>query len=263
MTPVDSVTIKGNRSGKKTGGRAIRNFLLALVLLLLLIEWIIYVRQVNSSKKKQFLAVRCLLFLIIILAMAGVSVTKKQKKTETIFLMDVSDSMSGNQEELEEYIRKTVSEMPEKNLCGVVAFGKDMAVDQFLSDKKVFSRFTVQPVTTATNIEKAVQSATSMFDEGVTKRLVLITDGSENEGNMNLCATALKGNEVELYAVSMEDSIGTNSEVYIDELSAPNVIHVGDHYNISVSVTSNVETDAVLSLYAGRNLKGQRGNSPE
>ncbi len=258
VTPVDSVEKKGKQSRKKTGGRAIRNFLLAAVILLLIIEWIVYIKQVNSSRKKQFLAVRCLLFLTVILAMAGVSVTKKQKKTETIFLVDVSDSMSGHQEELETYIRKMVGEMPEKNLCGVVAFGKDTAVDQFLSDKKIFSRFTTHPVTTATNIEKAVQSAASMFDEGVSKRLVLVTDGSENEGNMNLCATVLKGNEVELCAVSMEDSIGTSSEVYIDNLSAPNIIHVGDHYNVSVSVTSNVETDAVLSLYAGRNLKGQQ-----
>lgn len=258
VTPVDSVVIKGSQSKKKTGGRAIRNFLLAAVILLLIIEWIVYTRQVNSSKKKQYLAVRCLLLLTVILAMAGVSITKKQKKTETIFLVDVSDSMSGNTEELEEYLRNMVNEMPEKNLCGVVAFGKDTAVDQFLSDKKIFSRFTVHPVTTATNIEKAVQSASSMFDEGVGKRLVLITDGSENEGNMSLSATLLKGNEVELYAVCMEDSIGTNSEAYINDLSAPNVIHAGDHYNVTVSVTSNVETDALLSLYLGRNLKGQQ-----
>lgn len=258
VNPVDSVTIQGSLSKKKTGGRAIRNFLLAAVIVLLIVEWIVYIKQVHSSKKKQFLAVRCLLFLAIILAMAGVSVTKKQKKTETIFLVDVSDSMSGNLEELEEYLKRMVGEMPEKNLCGVVAFGKDTAVDQFLSDKKIFSEFTVHPVTTATNIEKAVQSASSMFDEGVSKRLILITDGSENEGNMSLSATMLKGNGVELYTISMEDSISTNSEVYIDDLSAPSVIHVGDHYNVTVSITSNVETDALLSLYAGRNLKGQQ-----
>lgn len=258
VTPVDSVTMQGSNTRKKTGGRAIRNILLAIVVLLLIVEWIVYIRQVNSSKKKQFLVVRCLLLFTIILAMAGVSVTKKQKKTETIFLVDVSDSMSGRLEEVEEYLKKMVSEMPEKNLCGVVAFGKDTAVDQFVSDKKIFSEFTVQPVTTATNIEKAVQTASSMFDEGVGKHLVLITDGSENEGNMNLSATLLKGNDVELYAVSVEDSIGTNSEVYIADLSAPDVIHVGDHYNITVSVMSNIETEAVLSLYAGRNLKGQQ-----
>ena len=258
VTPVDSVTIEGSNSKKKTGGRAIRNFLLVVVILLLIIEWIVYIRQVNSSKKKQFLVVRCLLLLAIVLAMVGVSVTKKQKKTETIFLVDVSDSMSGSLEEVEEYLKKMVNEMPEKNLCGIVAFGKDTAVDQFISDKKIFSEFTVQPVTTATNIEKAVQTAISMFDEGVGKHLVLITDGSENEGDMSLSATMLKGNDVELFAVSMEDTIGTNCEVYIEDLSAPGVIHVGDHYNVTVSVMTNIETDATLSLYAGRNLKGQQ-----
>lgn len=258
VTPVAKTEVTGKGIAKKTGGRALRNIILVCVILLLVIEWIVYVKQVNSSKKKQFLVVRVLLLLVIILAMAGVSVSKKQKKSETIFLVDVSESMSGNVEQIEKYLQKTIQDMPEKNLCSVVAFGKDTAVDQFLSEKKIFSSFTVAPVTTATNIEKAVQNASSMFDEGVSKRLVLLTDGNENEGNMSLAAAALKGSDVELYAISMEDCIGSSKEVYIDGLDVPSVVHVGDHYNVTVSVTCNVETNAVLSIYAGRTLKGQQ-----
>ncbi len=258
VIPVNTVVIEGSQKEKKTGGRAIRNLLLIAAIVFLLIEWIVYMVQVHSTKKKQYFAIRCIVLLAIVLAMAGVSVSKKQRRSETIFLVDVSDSMSGNRKELEAYLQKEVSEMPEKNLCGVVAFGKDTAVDQFLTDRKIFSEFTVNPVTTATNIEKAVQTACSMFDEGVTKRLVLVTDGSENEGSMSLSAATIKGSDVELYAVTMKDCIGGSSEVYIDGLTAPRVIHVGDHYNVTVSVTSNVETDAQLSLYAGRNLKGQQ-----
>jgi len=258
VTPVDSVIVEGSKDNKKTGGRAIRNLLLILAILLLIVEWIVYVLQVNSNKKKQFLAVRLIVLLAVILAMAGVSVSKKQKKAETIFLVDVSDSMSGNLDDVESYLRAAISEMPDKNMAGIVAFGKDTAVDQFLTDKKIFTEFTTEPVTIATNIEKAVNAACSMFDEGVTKRLVLITDGSENEGSMNLAATTLKGREIELYTIGMEDSIGGNSEVYIDGLDAPLVIHVGDHYNITVCVKSNVETDATLSLFAGRTAKGQQ-----
>lgn len=258
VTPVDSVLIEGSKDNKKTGGRAIRNLLLILALLLLVIEWIVYVCQVNSAKKRQFLVVRLMVLLAVVLAMAGVSVPKKQKKAETIFLVDVSDSMSGNTDIVETYLQQTIEAMPERNLAGIVAFGKDTAVDQFLSDKKLFQEFTSQPVTIATNIEKAINAACSMFDEGVTKRLILITDGSENEGSMNLAAITLQGREVELYTIAMEDSISGNSEVYIDGLKAPTVIHVGDHYNVTVSVTSNVETDAILSLYAGRTAKGQQ-----
>ena len=258
VVPVDGVTKDGTKNNKKTGGRAVRNLILMLVILLFAMEWIIYAKQVNSNKKKQFLVVRGLVILTVILAMAGISVTKKQKKSETIFLVDVSESMSGNLAEIQQYLKKTLEEMPEKNLYGIVAFGKDTAVEQFLSDERVFSEFTSNPVTTATNIEKAVQKAGSMFDEGVSKRLVLITDGMENEGNMSLAASKLKGNEVELYTIAMEDCIGSDSEVYIANLLAPAVIHVGDHYNVTVEVESNVETDAILSLYAGRSLKGQQ-----
>lgn len=258
VTPVDSVVVEGSKDLKRTGGRALRNLLLVLAILLLLVEWIVYVLQVHSNKKKQFLVVRLIVLLVVILAMAGVSVSKKQKKAETIFLVDVSDSMSGNIETMEQYLQQAVEQMPDKNMVGIVAFGKDTAVDQFLTEEKSFSKFTTEPVSIATNIEKAVNTACSMFDEGVTKRLVLITDGSENEGSMNLAATTLKGRDVELYTIAMEDSIGGNSEVYIDRLEAPNVIHVGDHYNVTVSVTSNVETDATLSLFAGRASKGQQ-----
>ena len=258
VIPVERVEIAGNQTGIRAGGRTIRNFLLILALFLLLIEWIVYVRQVYSAKKKQFLAVRLLVLVLVILAMAGVSVSQKQKRTETIFLVDISDSMKDNLEDMEQYLRQTVSDMPEKNYVGIVAFGKDTAVDQFLSDKKIFSGFTAAPVTTATNIERAVTAAVSMFDEGVAKRLVLITDGAENEGSMSLAAATLKGSDVELLSIGMEDSISGNSEVYIDGLTVPSVIHAGDHYNVTVSVTSNVETDVLLSLYAGRTMKGQQ-----
>ncbi len=258
VTPVEAAEVEGSLKGLKGGGRAIRNLLLMLVILLLLVEWLVYIRQAYSSKKKQFLAVRILVLLAVILAMAGISVSKKQNRTETIFLVDVSDSMKDHFEDLEQYLQQTISDMPEKNYAGIVAFGKDTAVEQFLTDEKIFSGFTAKTVTTATNIEQAAVSAASMFDEGAAKRLVLITDGAENEGNMSLGAAVLKNSDVELLSIPLEDSISSHNEVYIDGLKVPRVIHAGDHYNVEVSVSSNVETDGALSLFQGRNMKGQQ-----
>lgn len=258
VEPMEDMTINGDLEIAKTGGRGIRNLLLILVLLLLVIEWIVYIRQVNTSKKKQFLFVRMVLMLVIICAMAGLSFTKKQIKNETIFLVDVSDSMSGNVQDIENYLKRTIADMPEHNKAGVVVFGKDTIVDQFVSEQKVFSTFGVTPVTTATNIEKAVQNACSMFNDDVSKQLILITDGSENEGSMSNAASMIKGKNISLFTIALDDCISSQHEVYVDGLEVPSVVHVGDHYNITVCVTSNVETDAKISLYAGRNLKGQQ-----
>ena len=258
VNAVDAVTLNGSQGKAKTGTRAIRNMVLIVVLLLLAVEWLVYQKQVYSKRKWQYFAVRMLVVLCIVLAMLGLKGVNYQKKTQTIFLVDVSDSMAGNKKTLEDYLNNMISVMPEKNEVGIVAFGRDTAIETFLSSEQDFSAFTANPVTTSTNIQNAVLTASSMFDEGVTKRLVLITDGSENEGDMTLSATTLKASEVELLTLQMEDSIGKNPEVYIEQLTTPEVIHVGEHYNVTVSVRSNIETDAQLSLYEGRTAKAQQ-----
>lgn len=258
VIPIEAVKAEGVLDKTKTGGRAIRNILLVIAIIILIIEWIIYHIQVHSGKKKQFLVVRGILLGLIILAIAGISVTKRQRKVETIFLVDVSDSMSGNLTEVENYLKTGMGMMPKNNTAGVVLFGKDTAVEQFISDSREFYGITAAPITTATNIESGITSACSMFRDGVTKRLILITDGCENEGSMQLAVSNMKNSDVELLVLPFTDSVSGNSEVYIDGLETPSVIHEGDHYNISVSVKSNVETDAVLSLYSGRISKGQK-----
>nr|MDE5966775.1 VWA domain-containing protein [Lachnospiraceae bacterium] len=46
-------------------------------------------------------------------------------------------------------------------------------------------------------------------------------------------------------------------EVYVDNLTVPDTIRIGDQYAITVTIISNVETEAKLSLFSGRTLKGE------
>ncbi|MCC8168036.1 MAG: VWA domain-containing protein, partial [Clostridiales bacterium] len=215
VTPAEEGIVSDGGELVRSGGRSLRNLILLLAIALLVVEWIIYVRQVHTSKKRQFLVVRICVLACVVLAMAGISVTVTMQKAQTVFLVDVSDSMSGNLSEVEDYLQQTISEMPDKNSSAIVLFGKDTAVEEFMTDTKTFSKFTTTPVTSSTDIQNAVETACSMFDEGVTKRLVLITDGSENEGSMSLAASVVTAGEVELEVISMEDSISDGSEVYV------------------------------------------------
>ncbi|MBE5925325.1 MAG: VWA domain-containing protein [Lachnospiraceae bacterium] len=258
VTPISDASSKGILDKTKTGGRAIRNLLLMLAFIILVIEWIVYYKQVHSSKKKQYLVIRAILLGLIALSIAGISVTGRHKRIETIFLVDVSDSMSGNIDDVEKYLKENLKKMPKKNNCAVVLFGKNTLVEQFMSGTKDFFGIESMPTTTATNIENAITSACSMFKDGATKRLILITDGCENEGNINLAAANVANNDVKLYSIEMENSVTGSEEVYIDGLDTPSVIHAGDHYNVTVTVMSNVETDATLFLYSGRISKGQK-----
>ncbi|MGN0483045.1 MAG: VWA domain-containing protein [Lachnospiraceae bacterium] len=249
---------RDSKTAAKIGTYSLQKWILVLVMLLLIVEWVVYTRQIFSGKKRQYLVIRFLLLGVLVLAMADLTIPKKQAKNETIFLVDVSDSMKSNRDEMETYLKQTIDSMPKKNSCGVVLFGKDSQVEQFLTEEPNFYGLSTQPITTATNIEKAVQSAGSLFDEGVQKHLVLLTDGSENAGNMSLAAAGLKEADVSLSVLKYDDTISSNPEVYIDNVKVPDVIHTGDRYTVSVSMTSNVETNATLSLYFGRNLQEQK-----
>jgi uncharacterized membrane protein len=258
VTAVDDSSQEFSGILKYTNEKSLRNILLVAVLILLVIEWIIYIRQVRTHKKLQYLVIRTIVMAVIILAMAGISITKKGKQGETVFVVDMSDSMADNTDIIQNYISETVAELPDNQKYAVVAFGKNASCWQFMTSDNELKNMTAQVTSSATNIEKAVLTAAGLFDENVSKQMVIVTDGDENEGSMNIAASALKGNDIELYGISMESSFGSTAEVYIDEVDAPDVIHIGDNFNVTVTVMSNVETNATLTLYEGRNVKEQQ-----
>lgn len=209
----------------------------------------------NKAKKNKYIAFRIIVMVLLVLVLSGISLDKRQDITTTIFLVDVSDSMSAHLDEVQIYLSKVISDMPEKNQMGVVVFGGSTEVEQFITDKRLFTEFGTHPVTTSTNVEDAISTALALFPADTAKRLVLITDGQENEGSMLNMSTSLQSQDVELTVLPLETEIG--NEVYVDNLTVPESIRVGDQYAITVTVVSNVETEAKISLFCGRTLKGE------
>lgn len=214
-----------------------------------------FFRMQNKGKKIKYLVMRGLIAALLVLTLCGLSFKITTKKVTTIFLLDVSDSNEKNLEDMEAFVRESIDGMPKKNQVGVVVFGDDVLVDQFVTDKKIFAEVTSAPVTTATNLEKAVSSALTIFPEDTAKRLVLITDGLENAGSIEKMAGTVGSQDVDVKVIKLEQNMG--EEVYVSNLELPDFVHVGDAFNVKVTIESNVATQAVVSLYSGRTLKGQ------
>ena len=232
----------------------------ALVLfpvLLGIILWMSRSMRIRSrAKKAGYLLLRCVILLLLVLALSGVRLQKDSKATTTIFLVDVSDSMGENVQEAESFVRASIAELPAKNQTGIVIFGADAKIEQFVTDKKLFTEIQSQALTTATNLEQAVQTALAMFPEESAKRLVLLTDGVQNEGEITNLASTFSLHDIEL-KIMRYDSI-SGDEVYVSDLSVPDVIHVGDQFQVQADIYSNTATEAVVTLYSGRILKGQQ-----
>lgn len=212
-----------------------------------------HTRGKNPSRKRTAFILRTLVFVLLLLALADLGISLENEETATIFLVDVSDSASSQQKKAEELIKEAVQSLPEKEKIGVITFGKDTKVEQFVTDKKLFERITAFPSTSATNMEKAVQAALSIYPENTAKRLVLVTDSMENEGKLTNMSSTILSNDIQVSYLKLEQL--DQAELYVSNVTIPDNINIGDVFNVTVKVESNIKTSATLTLYEGKTKK--------
>ncbi len=152
-------------------------------------------------------------------------------------------------------VQDALKKLPKDNRAAVVAFGQDARVEQFMSEASLFTGVETMPVVTSTNIEKAVRAGMALFDDDEAKRIVLITDGSQNEGNLEKMSPLLLAGNVEVNVLKKDLKI--SNEAYISDLSVPEKIQAGDKFRVQVEVESTVKTNALLQLYTGGRLSKQ------
>lgn len=232
----------------------------ALILLPIAAGFIIwmgkYMRSRSVSRRIGMTAVRCLVLALAIFAISGVSIRKNNDVTTTIFLVDLSDSTSSVQGQEEEFVRQAIADMGQKDQAGIVVFGSDARIEQFISDKKVFTSFQSTVSAGGTDLEQAVQTALALFPDDSARRLVLLTDGAENEGTVMNTAHAFAGSDVEFKIVTYDSSV--EEEVYVSNVTLPDTIRQGDSFQVQVEIYATESGNATVTLYSGRTLKGQK-----
>ncbi|MDE7322066.1 MAG: VWA domain-containing protein [Lachnospiraceae bacterium] len=228
--------------------QTIRNLFLLLALALLVAEWIVYVRQMRY-RGMFYLVVRGIVFLCVLLALLGLKVRLGSTQTATVFVVDLSDSNEEHLQDVKDYLEDTISQMPSGNVYGIVTFGKNTFVEQFLTAERHFSGLMTLPEKTATNFEDAVSKALTLASGDYSKRLVVLTDGRETRGDIHNMAQALAASHAEFLTLLYEDE--ETPDAYVGNVILPSYLHPGDKYSITVVVESNYDTDAVIALYNG------------
>lgn len=226
----------------------LRNFLLVAALVLLVIEWLIYIYQMKY-KGRFYLILRICGIVLLILALIGISIPKRSRAEATVFVVDLSESNKAHVEEISDYLKKCISDMPKNNQYGIVTFGKDSCVEQFLTESDSFTEFMTEPDVHATNFEEALGRAMALIPPDRSGRIVLLTDGKETNGNIDSMAAAVSSGEIELDAVLLTNE--ETEDAYIGNVTMPSYLHPNDEYSMTVTVVSNYDTDAEISFVSG------------
>ncbi|MCR4608783.1 MAG: VWA domain-containing protein [Eubacterium sp.] len=235
-------------TGDYTGARIRQNiskYLVIAAVLLMILELIIYIRGMRY-RGKFYIVLRVFLALLLILSIFGVSIPVSAKVQTTVFVVDLSESNKEYEEDIDRYLSAQIRKLGNNDQYGVVAFGDDAAIDQFVTTNNSYSGVMAKIDGDATNIENAVGRALSMIPSESAGRIVIITDGRETQGNIMNTASALAGGDIELRSIVLSHE--EVDDAYIENASLPDKVSFGEQFTINVTVVSNIDTKAKLIL---------------
>lgn len=235
-----------------------RKVLILIVPAIFLVIWLYNkYRGISSLRDKLIITVRCVLIVLIILSLAGMEVVKVSDITSLIFVVDQSNSVSGSQETIEAFIQKSLEYKTEKFKVGIVTFGKEGLIEYPLDSDITFGKIETMPKPNFTNMEAGLKLAYAMMPPETGKKIVLITDGAQNVGDVISYGKMLARQGVIIDAVYVDSTISEDAQ--ISSVDLPGMLYEGEEYDIRVVVDSNISlSDVPLKLYSERELIGEQ-----
>ncbi len=227
-------------------------WLLLLVVPLLLVA-LLAPRRLPPARFATSLVLRTLLFLALIGALAGTQIVHRVDQLTTVFLVDSSDSVSPEERSrAEQFIQAALSTMPEGDKAAIVAFGENALVERAPSAEQGLRRIQSAPVTTRTNIGEALTLGLALLPADTEKRLVLLSDGGENAGDIRAAIDLAQARNVPVEVVTLGEA--TNDLVQLSDLRAPATVRKGQNIPLEVVVQASVATPATIRIRAGSQI---------
>lgn len=225
---------------------------LALIVALLILSFFLWIKvKKNQVINKSFL-LRALTLVLVILGLSNPFMDRVSNETETIFMLDKSFSARDNFEEYKELISDSLEYMDRRDSYGIVSFAGDTVIESTFKNKGEAVILEGKVESDSTDIQGALNRVYDLFDKDKNKRIVILSDGMDNEGNSTLKVPE----DVELLRNKSDDYL--SPEIQITSIEMPEEVRENEVFSIDVVVDSNIESSGELLLYSGVNPIHQR-----
>ncbi len=226
------------------------------LLVLLIIPFILAFNKDNRSKSAvSSLILHIIITALVTLALAGTIMTTIITETNVYILADVSYSANNELDTIDTYIKGVKEKLPLNSKYGVIAFGKDQKIVSELGGE--FSTVKDSGVdNTETDIVSAMNYANDLFNDGVIKKIVLLTDGrqSDPEKTAELINTVenLYKAGVSIDTVFIDSNIKEGlSEVQVNGVTYTERTYLNHEEVAEALIQSNTDVRASVYLYKG------------
>ncbi len=234
-------------------------YLALLAVLPLLVVWS-YRSLAGLGPVRRVLAIvaRCVVVVVMVLALAGAQRTQRIDDLSVIFLVDRSKSIPPDlQRRAFEYLQQVGAKRAGDDRIGVIAFDGSADVEQL-----PMAAFAVDtpgaPVDPdQTNLAAAARMALALLPSDTAGRLVLITDGNENAGDVlaevgRLAATGIPIDVLPIY-------YDHTHEVVFESLKAPPTATAEETINLQMVLRAQQPTAGKVLLWHNETLVDLNG----
>jgi uncharacterized membrane protein len=234
-------------------------YLLALVPALGWVLWFALKTDVQTTSWRRWtaLAMRVLVLLALVLAIAGVQWRLPIDGMNVFFVLDRSDSIpSAQQEGAREYVNLAAKQMQKVDKAGLIVFGSEASIETAPNPAVDVQKIQAVVGTERTDLAAAIRLGTAAFPENGQKRLVLLTDGNENVGDAMSAVLAAKTLGVSLDVLPM--GITRPNDVSVQKVQVPPKLKKGQTFEVKIFIQSEQAQAATVRLYRNEQYLGEQ-----
>ncbi len=214
-----------------------------LWLLLVLLPMVYYFSKSLADRspllKYGSFVLRTLAVILLVLALCRPFVNLPTQNRHTVFLVDVSESVTPEESaKAEKLLEKLKSQMPSSDTSSVFHFADGIRpVSNKTVETDLFNR--------ATRIAAAANAAAFAFPAGKIKRLVIFSDGADTGGNLEQTIASLRKDRVEIVFSPLK-SFGRPEAAVLNLTPSANKVWQGERIRLTAVVTANRDMKGTL-----------------
>jgi uncharacterized membrane protein/Mg-chelatase subunit ChlD len=225
---------------------------------LLIIPFIVLLHRMSRNtlplrRRRLVLGVRLAVITLLVLAAAEPRLHTRADRIAVAFLADVSDStgIEGREREVQ-WIRQALQGMGEHDESMVVALGSEASIERPLSPSRDISSLTSIVDGSRTDLAGAVRLALAALPNDRLRKIILLSDGNENQESVMDQARVASAAHVPISVVPLGSR--TSSELLVRSLETPSFVREGESFSASVSIESTVDSSARIHLISDGRL---------
>jgi Ca-activated chloride channel homolog len=188
--------------------------------------------------------------ILVVLALMQPTLYRSSARVSVVYLLDISQSIAGDSiRRALDWIRTTQSS-GHPDHSQFIAFGSNAIPFGNVDDlKRVHVSSDNRPGSidqSATDISLALDQAIRSFAPDHLNRIVLLSDGNDNAGDLSEAISRLNRDNVHVYTVPMETR--ADRDVWVEAVQTAPAVTAGEQFPVEVHVYSQLDTSADVEL---------------